>query len=124
MVWGQGFAGATSFKPGFATIQIQELVSQNGPYRLCILDKNEVCRYILLDHIPQNAAGPINYNVNVYFPDVKCDANTQCKLQLLWILTGGEECKYYDRNPLEQAVLPKRVVPNACTSFRKYIVHL
>ena len=104
------------YHAGYSTIQIQELVSRNGPYRICLLDSNEICRLVLLDHIPQSTAGPINYFVNVYLPDVKCDSNEKCKLQLLWIQTGGTECKYYDRDPKVQVSLPTNVIPPACTS--------
>jgi hypothetical protein len=105
----------TSFTPGFATIRIQELAGHTGPYRLCLIDSNEVCRYVLADHIPQNSAGQMNYKVTVWLPNVKCDAATQCKIQMMWVLTNSNPCVYYDRNPTVQTTLPT----GACTSICK-----
>lgn len=89
-----GFGKVTSLKPGWTTLVWEESISHSGgPFRLAILDENEVAKVVLLDHIPHNdQSSPDNkdessfqpYKMTVYIPDIDCK---KCSLQLLYVMT-------------------------------------
>lgn len=88
--------GATyTLKPGWTTLNFEESIPHLGsPFRIAILDHDEVPRVVLLDHIPHNDAATnsdkynetkfIQTKISVNIPDIKC---TQCVMQLLYIMT-------------------------------------
>lgn len=109
--WGVGTV--TSLKPGWTTLVWEESVSHKGsPFRIALLDGNDVAKMILLDHIPHNdMTNPIEnvestyapYRISIYIPDVNCP---KCALQLLYPMTdqsthcGIQTCYY---NPDDSA---------------------
>jgi len=111
MQW--GFGQTTTLQPGWVTLSWEESISHSGsPFRISILDENEVSRIVLLDHIPHNEdSSPTAYvektytpyKVSVKIPDVNCE---KCSLQLLYVMTdkttkcGVNSCYY---NPLDAA---------------------
>lgn len=89
-----GFGEVTKLSPGWTTVSWEESVFHKGsPFRLAILDENEVARVVLLDHIPHNDASTptpgvetsyTRYSMSVEIPDIKCD---KCSLQFLYFMT-------------------------------------
>jgi len=90
------------------TFTWEESVTHTGaPFRISVLDDNEIERVVLLDHIPHNdAANPIPglestyvpYSITVYIPDIQCE---QCSIRLLYAMTdktvkcGSPQCNYW-----------------------------
>jgi hypothetical protein len=119
-----GFGKVTKLSPGWNTITWEESISHAGsPFRIAILDQNEVAKVVLLDHIPHDDASSPNMNIeqtyqdyklSVFVPNVKCD---KCSLQLLYVMTdkstrcGMETCYY---NP-DDAACKGSTDPNAAT---------
>jgi len=105
--WGMG--GNFTLTPNsWQTLTWEESVFHTGaPFRISILDENEVDRVTLLDHIPHNeAAKPVPYieatyvpySITVWIPDVLCQV---CSLRVLMFMTDKtvncdqELCTYY-----------------------------
>lgn len=105
--WGMG-GNVTLTANSWQTFTWEESIAHAGaPFRVSILDENEVERVTLLDHIPHNdAASPIPYvettyvpySISVFIPDVLC---AKCSIRLLYVMTDKTTkcdipiCTYY-----------------------------
>jgi len=104
-----GMGGIVSLVPNsWQTLTWEESVAHKGaPFRISILDQDEVERVVLLDHIPHNEnAAPIAglestytpYTISVFIPDVSC---VQCSVRVLYFMTdktvncGVPKCFYH-----------------------------
>jgi hypothetical protein len=103
-----GFGGFTKLSPGKQTLTWEESISHKGsPFRISILDENEIERIVLLDHIPHNDdTKPIPYvessyspySITVEIPDIQC---SKCSIRVLYVMTdksvacGLAQCVYY-----------------------------
>eukprot|EP01038_Epipyxis_sp_PR26KG_P010852 gene10852-14569_t len=119
-----GFGSVTTLSPGWTTLTWEESISHHGsPFRIAILDENEVAKIVLLDHIPHDDASSPNYmlestftqyKMSVEIPNVKCE---KCSLQFLYVMTDKttncniQSCFY---NPVD-AACKGSVDPNAKT---------
>lgn len=108
-----GFGSVTTLAPGWTTFVWEESINHKGsPFRVAVLDQNEIQRIVLLDHIPHDdGAKPTpyiektyqEYKISINIPDISCK---NCTLQLLYIMTdksvncGVETCFY---NPEDSA---------------------
>jgi len=104
-----GMGGVVALRANtWQTFVFEESIAHTGaPYRLSILDENELEVFVLLNHIPHNeAAMPIPYvestyvpyNITIYIPDVQC---AKCTIQLIMFMTdktvkcGIPTCHYF-----------------------------
>lgn len=85
----------TTLQVGRTEIRWRETISHTGaPYRLAMSfnDDSHYEDYVLLDQIPHNSQGSTSnggklHKVYVDIPDVKCDEDAKCSIQLASIMT-------------------------------------
>lgn len=105
--WGMGGVSKLNAK-AWQTLTFEESVAHTGaPFRISILDENEVEQIVLLDHVPHNNNSKpvpyvestyVPYSISVYIPDVLC---TKCSIRAIMVMTdksvacGWNICTYH-----------------------------